>query len=184
METNICIAGFGGQGVMSFGSILSDAVCSHTDLNVTFFPSYGAEQRGGTANCFVVISDGFIGNPMPDELDELVVLNYPSYEKFLPRLKKGGRLFVNSSLVPETEGAGDVCVVSVPASDAAIELGNIKVLNILMLGVYLGYSEIIGPELVWKSIEKKFSGKKAGVLEMNKKAYDKGLEMGRELRDK
>ena len=70
------------------------------------------------------------------------------------------------------------------ASDAAIELGNINVLNILMLGVYLGYSEVIGPELVWKSIEKKFSGKKAGVLEMNKHAYDKGLEMGKELRNK
>ncbi len=78
METNICVAGFGGQGVMSLGKFLAEATCNSTDKNITFFPSYGAEQRGGTANCFVVISDDFIGAPLMDEMDDLIVMNDPS----------------------------------------------------------------------------------------------------------
>ena len=72
METNLCVAGFGGQGVMTLGKFLADATCNATDKNVTFFPSYGAEQRGGTANCYVVISDEMIGAPLGDVMDDLV----------------------------------------------------------------------------------------------------------------
>ena len=92
METNLCVAGFGGQGVMTLGKFLASATCDATDKNVTFFPSYGAEQRGGTANCFVVISDGMIGAPLGDVMDDLIVMNGPSLAKFLPTLKQGGTL--------------------------------------------------------------------------------------------
>ena len=71
METNLCVAGFGGQGVMTLGKFLADATCNSTDKNVTFFPSYGAEQRGGTANCYVVISDEDVGAPLGDIMDDL-----------------------------------------------------------------------------------------------------------------
>ena len=82
METNLCAAGFGGQGVMTLGKFLASAACDATDKNVTFFPSYGAEQRGGTANCFVVISDGMIGAPLGDVMDDLIVMNGPSWLNF------------------------------------------------------------------------------------------------------
>ena len=87
METNLCVAGFGGQGVMTLGKFLADATCNSTDKNVTFFPSYGAEQRGGTANCFVVISDEAIGAPLGDVMDDLIVMNGPSLKKFIGTLK-------------------------------------------------------------------------------------------------
>ena len=89
METNLCVAGFGGQGVMTLGKFLADAACNATNKNVTFFPSYGAEQRGGTANCYVVISDSKIGAPLGDVMDDLIVMNDPSLNKFLYKLKKG-----------------------------------------------------------------------------------------------
>ena len=75
MERNLMIAGFGGQGVMTMGKLLSEATCQSTDLNVTFFPSYGADMRGGTANCYVVISDDEIGAPVSNSVDDLVVMN-------------------------------------------------------------------------------------------------------------
>ena len=86
METNLLVAGFGGQGVMTLGKFLAAATCDATDKNVTFFPSYGAEQRGGTANCYVVISDNAVGTPIADEMDELIVMNQPSLDRFLGKL--------------------------------------------------------------------------------------------------
>ena len=86
MERNLMVAGFGGQGVMTLGKFLADATCNSTDKNVTFFPSYGAEQRGGTANCYVVIADEEIGAPLGDAMDDLIVMNDPSLAKFLYKL--------------------------------------------------------------------------------------------------
>ena len=101
MERNLMVAGFGGQGVMTMGKLLSQATCDSTDLNVTFFPSYGAAMRGGTANCYVVISDDEIGAPVSNSVDDLIVMNGPSLHKFLPNLKPGGTLFINSSIVKD-----------------------------------------------------------------------------------
>ncbi|MBQ9814103.1 MAG: 2-oxoacid:acceptor oxidoreductase family protein [Lachnospiraceae bacterium] len=178
MENNLCIAGFGGQGVMTFGKLLATAVCDNTDYNVTFFPSYGAEQRGGTANCYLIISDREIGTPMSDILDDLVVLNQPSYDKFVSKLKMGGRLFVNSSIVKPTSDRSDIQIISVPATDIVVGMGNIKVLNIFMLGVYIGYTEIVPSESIWKSIMEKMAGKPS-LVELNKNAFEQGIELGR-----
>ncbi len=178
METNICVAGFGGQGVMTLGKFLASATCDSTDKNVTFFPSYGAEQRGGTANCFVVISDDFIGAPLMDTMDDLIVMNDPSMNKFLGKLKRGGTLFINSSIVDENIDRDDVTLVKAPVTDLALEMGNAKVLNVIMLGVYVGYTNVIAPEIVWDTIEKKLASK-AKLLPLNKKAFEKGLELGR-----
>ncbi|HCO62028.1 MAG TPA: pyruvate ferredoxin oxidoreductase [Clostridiales bacterium] len=181
METNLCVAGFGGQGVMSLGKFLADATCNATDKQVTFFPSYGAEQRGGTANCFVVISDGMIGAPLGDVMDDLIVMNGPSMNKFLPTLKKGGTLFVNSSIVDANIDREDVKVVKAPVTTLALEMGNAKVLNVIMLGVYVGYTEVVPPEVVWETIEHKL-GSKPKLLPLNKLAFEKGLEIGRSQR--
>lgn len=181
METNLCIAGFGGQGVMSMGKFLASATCNSTDKKVTFFPSYGAQQRGGTANCYVVISDEEIGAPLGEVMDDLIVLNDSSLEKFLNTVKPGGNLFINSSIISEEIARDDVNLIKVPVTDLALELGNPKVLNVIMLGVYIGYTEVISPEIVWDTIEKKLASK-AKLLPLNKKAFEKGLTIGREYK--
>lgn len=182
METNLCVAGFGGQGVMTLGKFLADATCNATDKNVTFFPSYGAEQRGGTANCFVVISDERIGAPLGDVMDDLIVMNGPSLKKFLPTLKQGGTLFINSSIVDEADiDRTDVKVVKAPVTELALEMGNSKVLNVIMLGVYVGCTEVVPPEVVWETIEHKL-GSKPKLLPLNKAAFEKGLEIGKAQR--
>ena len=161
METNLCVAGFGGQGVMTLGKFLASATCDSTDKNVTFFPSYGAEQRGGTANCFVVISDEMVGAPLGDVMDDLIVMNGPSLQKFLPTLKQGGTLFINSSIVPEEDiDRTDIKVVKSSGYSRWLWKWEMtKVLNVIMLGVYVGYTEVVSPEVVWGTIEHKLAKK-------------------------
>lgn len=181
METNLCVAGFGGQGVMTLGKFLAEATCNSTDKNVTFFPSYGAEQRGGTANCFVVISDDEIGPPLGNEMDDLIVMNGPSLNKFIDTLKPNGTLYINSSIVDGNIDRDDVKIVKAPVTELALELGNSKVLNIIMLGVYIGYTDLVDPKIIWETVEKKLS-KKPKLLPLNKQAFEKGLEIGRSQR--
>ena len=181
METNLLVAGFGGQGVMTLGKFLASATCDATDKNVTFFPSYGAEQRGGTANCYVVISDDAVGAPVGDVMDDLIVMNGPSLNKFLGTLKPGGTLFINSSIVDVNIPRDDVKIVEAPVTEMALEMGNAKVLNVIMLGVYVGYTEVVPADVVWSTIEHKL-GKKPKLLPLNKQAFEKGLEIGRSQR--
>lgn len=178
MERNLMVAGFGGQGVMMLGKLLSYATCESTDYNVTFFPSYGAEQRGGTANCYVVISDKPIGAPLGDAMDDLVVMNGPSLNKFLYKLVPGGTLFINSSIVTDEVTRSDVKVVKAPVTQLALEMGNAKVLNIIMLGVYIGYTKCLPEDVVLDTIVRKL-GKKANLIPLNKEAFAKGLALGR-----
>lgn len=181
METNLCVAGFGGQGVMTLGKFLADATCNDTDKNVTFFPSYGAEQRGGTANCYVVISDEEIGAPLGDIMDDLIVMNNASLNKFLYKVHPGGNLFINSSIVDDKINRDDINVISAPVTEMALEMGNAKVLNVIMLGVYVGYTQVIDPQIVWETIEHKLASK-AKLLPLNKEAFEKGLEIGKSQR--
>ena len=183
MLRNLMIAGFGGQGVMMMGKLLAGAVCTSTDLNVTFFPSYGAEQRGGAANCYVVISDEPIGAPLGDEMDELVVMNDTSLHRFLDKLVPGGVLFTNSTIVKGPINREDITVIEAPATQMALEMGSPKVLNIIMLGVYIGYTQAIGEDLMLEGIVQKL-GKKQKLIPLNKEAFAKGLEIGRSYREK
>lgn len=177
METNLCVAGFGGQGVMTLGKFLAEATCNSTDKNVTFFPSYGAEQRGGTANCFVVVSDEEIGPPLGDKMDDLIVMNGPSLNRFIDTLKPGGNLYINSSIVKDEIKRDDINIIEAPVTELALELGNSKVLNIIMLGVYIGYTNLIDSQIIWETVENKLSSKPK-LLPLNKKAFEKGLEIG------
>ena len=181
MERNLMVAGFGGQGVMTLGKFLAEAACDSTDKNVTFFPSYGAEQRGGTANCYVVISDDDIGAPLGDSMDDLIVMNDPSLQKFLYKLTPGGTLFINSSIVKSEITRTDIKVVSAPVTEMALDMGNAKVLNIIMLGVYTGYTQVVPAEVVWDTIARKL-GKKPALLPLNRQAFEAGLKIGREAR--
>lgn len=182
METNLCVAGFGGQGVMTLGKFLSESICDNSDKNITFFPSYGAEQRGGTANCFVVISDDIIGTPLADYMDNLIIMNNPSLIRFLPILKPKGTLFLNTSIVKDKVARDDIKIVEIPATEMALEIGSPKVLNIIMLGVYIGYTNIVSKDIIWKTIEKKLS-KKAELLPLNQKAFEGGIKIGESNRE-
>ena len=182
-DLNMVFAGFGGQGVMTLGKFLAEATCDSTDMNVTFFPSYGAEQRGGTANCYVVISDENIGAPLGDSMDDLIVMNDPSLNKFLYKLVPGGTLFINSSIVKSEIARDDIKVVKVPVTEMALEMGNPKVLNIIMLGAYVGYTQVVPEDVVWDTIQHKL-GKKPKLLPLNKQAFEAGLKIGKEAQNR
>ena len=126
----------------------------------------------------MVISDEPIGAPLGDVMDDLIVMNGPSLAKFIGKLKSGGTLFINSSIVSDDIGRDDVKLVKAPVTELALELGNAKVLNVIMLGVYVGYTEVIAPDIVWQTIEHKLSSKPK-LLPLNRQAFEKGLELGR-----
>ena len=159
------------------GKLLSQATCDSTDLNVTFFPSYGAAMRGGTANCYVVISDDEIGAPVSNSVDDLIVMNGPSLHKFLPNLKPGGTLFINSSIVKDPIDRDDIKVISVPVTEMALEMGNPRILNIIMLGAYIGYTNGGPKDVVTAGIHHKFENKPK-VIPINDKAFETGIEIG------
>jgi len=133
----IIIAGFGGQGIMLAGRLLAQTAME-AGKEVTYMPSYGAEVRGGTANCMVVIAEKKIACPVVGKPDSLIVLNKASLNKFGPRLKNGGLLIMNSSLIDTEPQLDDsIEIITVPADEFAIELGSPKSANMVALGVYL-----------------------------------------------
>lgn len=172
----IIIAGFGGQGVLSVGVILANAGLKE-GLNITWLPSYGAEQRGGTANCFVKISDDEIASPYIDEADVLVAFNEPSLKKFVDKVKPGGYLFINNSLIESKVGRDDIHVISAAATDTAKDLGAVKVANVVMLGLMLSETKLLSTEAAYQSLEEYFKPAGEKMIEFNKKALATGSKM-------
>src|SRR5512146_1826228 len=123
MEHEIIVAGFGGQGVLFVGLVLTHAGMN-AGRNVAWFPSYGPEMRGGTANCTVIISEDEVGSPIVSRPSAAIVMNEPSLAKYAPRVKPGGTLVVNSSLVKSRSERTDIRIIEVPANAIAYELGN------------------------------------------------------------
>ena len=142
MKEEIVIAGFGGQGVLSMGKILAYAGLMD-NLEVTWMPSYGPEQRGGTANVTVIVSDRPISSPVLDKYDTAVVLNQQSLDKFESRVKAGGTLIYDPSGIHRLPSRTDIRVVSVDAMEAAIELQNSKTYNMILLGALLKCPPIV-----------------------------------------
>ena len=129
----------------------------------------------------MVISDDDIGAPLGDSMDDLIVMNDPSLNKFLYKLVPGGTLFINSSIVTREITRQDVKVVKVPVTEMALEMGNAKVLNIIMLGAYVGSTQVVPENVVWQTIEHKL-GKKPKLLPLNKQAFEAGLKIGKDAR--
>lgn len=174
MIERILIAGAGGQGVMLLGKVLATAAMKEGRF-VTWLPAYGAEVRGGTANCMVIISDEEIGSPYVEEADSMIILNQPSLEKFLKILKKTGLLVLNSSLArnPELSSAK---ILSFPFTDLAIEQGNMKIANMIALGAYLVKNKIVSTGNLVETM-KEMAGGKSELVEINKKALFKGEQL-------
>jgi 2-oxoglutarate ferredoxin oxidoreductase subunit gamma len=164
-------AGSGGQGVLTMGQMLTYAAM-YADMNATWLPSYGPEMRGGTANCTVVISpDKPVSCPLIYEADDVVVMNLPSLIKFESLVKPGGNLFVNSSMIEQKATRDDINVYYVPANDIAMKLGNARTANVVMLGAMVHVAPVVPVKMIYKIMEKTFSGRKAHLLDINKTAF-------------
>ena len=167
-------SGFGGQGVLSMGYTLADAAMREGKY-VTYLPSYGAEVRGGTANCTISISDEEIASPVASEPDFVVAMNQPSFIRFQSLIQTGGLILVNSTIVNTASVRGDIEVVEVPTSELAEKLGNLKVANMIMLGSFIKVSNLISLPLLLKHLPTILGGKRASLLKINKEALEQGF---------
>jgi 2-oxoglutarate ferredoxin oxidoreductase subunit gamma len=174
-EKVIC-AGFGGQGVMSMGKLLTYAGMIE-EKQVSWLPSYGPEMRGGTANCSVMVSDTLIGSPIIEKnATTVIAMNLPSLIKFEEELVPGGKLFINSSLIDRKAARDDVEVYYVPANEIAVALGTGKAANMVMLGAYLKVVKTVKSETVIEAFKKVFGPTKAHLVPLNESALIKGAE--------
>ncbi len=174
-QYEVIFAGFGGQGIMVAGQLLA-----YTGIregkNVCWIPSYGPEMRGGTAYCTVVVSDKRIGSPIMNVVQAVCVFNRPSFDKFVPKVKPGGLLLVNSSLIDVTTDRKDITQILVPANQMAIEAGNVRAANVVMLGAFITAAGIVDYKDVIATIKDKLGYKKA-MLEINLKVLKQGHEL-------
>ena len=175
MEKNFIIAGFGGQGVLLAGTILANAFMLE-GKNVTWYPCYGAEMRGGTVNCEIVVSDFEVSSVHKQDTDFALVLNQQSFDKFVQRVKSGGTIIANSTLVEETKPRADINYIFAPMTKIANDLGNGKVTNMVSLGVLSETCNQVKLEFLAKGIEKVLGEKKKQLLPLNMKALELGSD--------
>jgi len=171
----VIIAGFGGQGVLFLGRLLAQAVM-HEGKNVTFFPSYGPEVRGGRANCHVIISSGDIFSPMVTQPDALLAMSQISWDHFAPCLKPNGLAVLNTSMVALRAPAPAVRIVGVRASDIATDLGDIRVANMVILGAYNRARDLVPVSALVEHLRAALGSRKADLLDLNRRAIEKGVE--------
>ncbi len=182
MEEKIIAAGFGGQGVMALGQILTYAGMLE-GKEVCWVPSFGPEMRGGTANCNVIISSEEIGAPIIEFSNTAIVLNEASFDKFEDKVLPGGLLIVNSSMTDRTTDRTDITTFYVPANDIAHdEIGNERTVNMIMMGAYIAATgavhgeTVVKPESLEESFVNVFGEKRAKLWPMNEKAIKAGMD--------
>jgi len=168
-------AGFGGQGVLSMGLNLAQAALLE-GKNVTYLPSYGAEVRGGTANCTVAVSDEEIASPVASSPEFLVAMNQPSMVRFQNQIQSGGVLLINSSLIETEISRGDVDIVKVPANNIAEHLGSPRSANMVMLGAFTKKSNIVSISSVIEGLKTALK-KKQKLIDVNTKALMAGYDL-------
>jgi 2-oxoglutarate ferredoxin oxidoreductase subunit gamma len=175
MYQGVIMSGFGGQGIISAGILLAYAGMTEGKY-VTFFPAYGAEMRGGTANCSVVISSDEVASPVVAYPDTLIVMNEPSLTKFEPSARKGGLLLINSSLVTGKPKRDDIKVNYIQANEIAEKLGSIKIANMVMIGAYSKLTGAISFDALKKSLKKVFPRARQEIIDLDTEALKKGME--------
>lgn len=174
-ERVLC-AGFGGQGVMSLGQLLTYAGMIE-NKHVTWLPSYGPEMRGGTAYCNVVVSDTPVGSPIvTGNATCAIVMNRPSLLKFEKSVVPGGMILVNSSLIDQTVTRRDVHAYYIPAGQLASECGNVKAANMVMLGAYIALTGSVQVASIIKALKKVFGKKGHSFLDLNIEAMRRGAD--------
>lgn len=173
-EKSVIIAGFGGQGILLAGEVLANALMFE-GKDVTWYPCYGAEMRGGTVNCEVVASESEVSSVNKKEADFIIALNQLSFDKFLPKLKKGGWIIANSSLVKEIKSRIDINYFFAPISALATEIGEIRISNIISLGILAKISKLTSLETVYKVLEGILPEHRKNLLPLNLKALETGF---------
>jgi 2-oxoglutarate ferredoxin oxidoreductase subunit gamma len=180
MKHEIIIAGFGGQGVLSMGKILAYSGLME-DKEVAWFPSYGPEQRGGTANVTVILSDDKISSPVLNQFDIAIILNQPSLEKFESRVKPGGVLIYDGYGITIPPTRKDIRIFQVDAMNTAVNEGNTKAFNMIVLGGMLKITPMVSLESVMKGLKKSLPERHHKLLPMNEKAILRGMEIIKEI---
>ncbi len=176
MTQEIIIAGFGGQGVLSMGKILAYAALMD-DKEVTWMPSYGPEQRGGTANVTVILSDNSISSPVLDTYDIAVILNQQSLDKFESHIKPGGLLIYDPSGIHHRPTRDDISIIEVDAMTATIEMGNPKGYNMILLGALIEARPMVGIEAVLRGLKKALPERHHHLIPANEQALRRGMEL-------
>jgi 2-oxoglutarate ferredoxin oxidoreductase subunit gamma len=180
MQQEFLFSGFGGQGVMFAGQLLAYAAMSK-GFHVTWIPSYGPEMRGGTAHCFVVISDGLIGSPIVRHPKVAVVFNNPSFEKYESSVAAGGLLAYDASLISTSSQRTDLTELAVPATEMADELGNTRLANVIMLGAVLTARPIMPLEAIERMLDEHIPSHRRELLGLNLEALHRGAAYERKL---
>lgn len=176
MEKNFIIAGFGGQGVLLAGEVLANAFMI-AGKNVTWYPCYGAEMRGGTVNCEIVMNDTEeVSAVNKKEADFVVALNQASVEKFVSKIKKGGWMIANSSLAKEIKTRADINYLFAPITKLAENVGNIKMTNILALGILAKVSKLVTLESLNDALDAVIPAHRKNLMPLNLKALKIGYE--------
>ncbi len=178
MLEEIIVSGFGGQGALFAGQLLTYTGMDE-GWHVTWIPSYGPEMRGGTAHCIVILSDVEIGSPVIREPSICLVMNPPSMDKYEPLVKPGGLLVANTTLIRTRSERTDIDVVYIPANELAAELGNEKMANVVLLGAMLGTREILPIESVKRTMDLHIPQRRKQIIEPNKRALDRGVQFVR-----
>jgi 2-oxoglutarate ferredoxin oxidoreductase subunit gamma len=176
MRYDVVIAGFGGQGVLLAGNLLSYAALDE-DKNVSYYPSYGVEKRGGSATCTIVIADGAVGSPVVGHPSVLVVLNQASLERFGAQVRSGGICIVNSSLVDSsTLNRSDLQLVSVPMNEIAMELGDPRMVNMVALGAYVALTGAVKIPSLAAALKEALPERNHRFIPANVRAIELGAE--------
>jgi 2-oxoglutarate ferredoxin oxidoreductase subunit gamma len=178
MQEEIIVSGFGGQGTLFAGQLLTYAAMD-SGYHVTWIPSYGPEMRGGKARCTVVISDEEIGSPLVRRPSAAIVLNIPSMEAFEPAIKPDGVLVVNSSLVPQRSDRTDIRAFHVPASEIAAQLGNVRLANVVCLGVLVQATGVVTLDAVTQALKDHLPARHRKLLAPNRTALKRGAALAR-----
>ncbi len=176
MTEEIIIAGFGGQGVLSMGKILAYSGVMQ-NKEVSWMPSYGPEMRGGTSNVTVIISDDRISSPCLNQFDTAIILNQQSLDKFKSMIKPGGLLIYDPSGISEHPNRKDINIYQVAATDKALEIGIMKLFNMIVLGGFLKLKPIINLEFLQQGLEKSLPERHHHLIPENIKAVDIGKEL-------
>ena len=176
MKEEIIIAGFGGQGVLSMGKILAYAGLMD-NREVTWMPAYGPEQRGGTANVTVIVSDSPISSPIVDKYDTAVILNQQSLDKFESKVKPGGTLIYDPYGIHHLPTRSDITIIPVNATEAAIEMGNSKTYNMILLGALLKARPLMDDDVVIRGLQKTLPERHHHLIPLNRQAIEKGKSL-------
>ena len=179
LHHEVLIAGFGGQGVVLAGRLLAEAALAE-GREVVWAPSYGPEMRGGPVHCTIIVSSHRIGSPEVSLADSLLIMDRDSLVRFEARVRPGGLLVLNSSLVPVPEDVGACRILPVPATETAESLGEPRAANVIMLGALLSEQEIVSTDSLAEAMRQVGGKVAARLLEVNQRALQRGMELARE----